>query len=167
MLFRSKFYKEGLELPNVGREGHTYLSHIVQHYQDLPEIIGFIQADGTENNVCHQENIINTINNLDTNFINPIYFGRSHTCDLNGHPDHARLNIKKYISLFDINIDDNFVVKFCSGAQFIVKKQHILFRPQAFYQYLLDLLSHSVDPIEGYIIERLWGYIFNTDIKLL
>lgn len=32
-------------LPNIGREGHTYLTHIVEHYDDLQDIIIFSQAD--------------------------------------------------------------------------------------------------------------------------
>jgi hypothetical protein len=32
-------------LPNVGREGHTYLHYIVQHYNSLPEHVVFLQGD--------------------------------------------------------------------------------------------------------------------------
>jgi len=32
-------------LPNVGRESHTYLHHIINHYDSLPEVTVFLQAD--------------------------------------------------------------------------------------------------------------------------
>ena len=31
-------------LPNIGREGHTYLHHIVNHYDDLAKITVFLQG---------------------------------------------------------------------------------------------------------------------------
>lgn len=31
-------------LPNIGREGHTYLHHIITYYNDLPEVVVFVQG---------------------------------------------------------------------------------------------------------------------------
>ena len=33
-------------LTNVGRESHTYLYHIINNYETLPEVTGFIQGEG-------------------------------------------------------------------------------------------------------------------------
>ena len=52
------------------------------------------------------------------------------------------------------------------GAQFAVHKKNILYRPIKFYSFLLKILSTETNPIEGYILERLWPYIMNTNIDL-
>ena len=35
-------------LPNIGRESHTYLYHIINNYDTLPEVTVFLQGDGEE-----------------------------------------------------------------------------------------------------------------------
>jgi hypothetical protein len=52
------------------------------------------------------------------------------------------------------------------GAQFITTKKNIVHRPIGFYKLVLDLLSTENIPIEAYILERLWPYIFDTNYKL-
>ena len=34
-----------IEMPNVGREGHTYLTHIVKNYNNLSDYTVFLQGD--------------------------------------------------------------------------------------------------------------------------
>ena len=34
-----------IEMPNVGREGHTYLTHIVKNYNNLNDYTVFLQGD--------------------------------------------------------------------------------------------------------------------------
>jgi hypothetical protein len=50
---------------------------------------------------------------------------------------------------------------FGAGAQFIVSKTRILQRPKSFYQNIVSILGTSVDPMEGYDMERFHGYIFS------
>lgn len=53
-----------LKLSNVGREGHTYLHHIIQNYDNLPELIIFLPGSANHNrkynDVCK---IMNSIKN--------------------------------------------------------------------------------------------------------
>jgi hypothetical protein len=49
---------------------------------------------------------------------------------------------------------------FGAGAQMIVSREAILRRPKEFYQHIADILSSSVDPIEGYCMERLHPLVF-------
>ena len=51
--------------------------------------------------------------------------------------------------------------KFGSGAQFIVSKTKILQRPKEFYLKIVKMLENSINPIEGYVIERFHNLIFN------
>jgi hypothetical protein len=41
-------------LPNVGREGHTYLTHMIENYEFLTERVSFLQADP----FTHSDNIL-------------------------------------------------------------------------------------------------------------
>jgi hypothetical protein len=50
---------------------------------------------------------------------------------------------------------------FGAGAQFIVSKDKILKRPREFYENIVRMLDYSVDPLEGYDIERFHKYIFS------
>lgn len=41
-----------MDLRNEGREGHTYLTHIIDHYDRLPSRITFLQADPFSHSPC-------------------------------------------------------------------------------------------------------------------
>jgi hypothetical protein len=163
IIIYNKFYDEGNLLPNIGREAHTYLYHIINNYDNLTDIVGFIQGDATENNIGHREVVTTTINNLNQETVYPIYFGRPHTCDTNGLPHHAGLPISNFLSLFDM---DTNTINFYSGAQFIVTKSIITSRPRGFYQQLLNMISEEPNSIEAYVLERIWPYIFDSTINL-
>jgi hypothetical protein len=68
--------------------------------------------------------------------------------------------------LFNIDMDINQTVNVTYGAQFACTKQAILNRPIDFYKFLLNFVSYEQCPIEGYIFERLWLYIFDTNIQI-
>jgi hypothetical protein len=48
-----------------------------------------------------------------------------------------------------------------SGAQFIVSREQILKRPREFYEKIVKLLEYDINPIEGFVIERLHCIIFS------
>jgi hypothetical protein len=50
---------ELIVLPNIGRESHTYLYHIINNYNNLPEITIFCQGDS----IFHSPDFINLIKN--------------------------------------------------------------------------------------------------------
>ena len=52
------------------------------------------------------------------------------------------------------------IVSYGCGAQFIVSKKCILKHPVSFYKTIVDMLSTENNPVEGFIIERLHGWIF-------
>jgi hypothetical protein len=80
--------------------------------------------------------------------------------NLNGCPYHAGIPLKEvYKKLFNTQ-PGNTDFKFGAGAQFIVSKKSILRRPKEFYLKIVELLQNSVNPIEGFVIERFHGLIF-------
>jgi hypothetical protein len=56
---------------------------------------------------------------------------------------------------------DNF--NFGAGAQMIVSRERIHRHPKSFYERIVTMLETSINPIEGFVIERFWGLIFDMD----
>lgn len=158
------------KIPNVGREGQTYLYHIVNNYNNLSEYTVFCQANPFD----HSPNLCNDINNLyrnealretgfygfgDISLEGPYgNFDSRHNCGL---PMFYFLDL-----FFDIKmrrIDSYYTIY---GAQFAVHKDNILVRPIEFYKFLLKIMSYEINPIEGFILERLWPYIMDKNISL-
>lgn len=147
-------------LPNVGREGHTYYKYICDHYDDLPDYVAFLQGNPFD----HSPNILDDLEKgfgkgkIDTPF--KFLSDRVLNCNLNGCKYHSGLPLKEvYQKLFGQNKED-LAFDFGAGAQFIVSKTNILRHPRSFYSSIVDMLSHHVNPIEGFVIERFHKLIF-------
>jgi hypothetical protein len=65
-----------------------------------------------------------------------------------------------YFNLFNIKSFDH-AFRFGAGAQFVVSNEVILRRPRTFYLKIVEMLEKSVNPIEGFVIERLHPLIFS------
>jgi hypothetical protein len=146
---------DNIKLPNIGRESHTYLYHIINNYNNLDEITVFLQGNPFD----HSNDLFNSIFNYNNeNFYNLCNWIVD--CDLNGCPNHCGLEIVDfYQKIFNKDVDFDKLT-FGAGAQFIVNKNSILKHPKSFYENILTLLDYSINPIEAYIIERLWHKIF-------
>lgn len=143
-----------IPLKNVGREGHTFAEHIVRNYESLAEYTCFLQGNPFD----HYPHLLTDMHNpttpfrfLSTNII---------TCNLAGCKHHNGLPLRScYNKMFGHDMSCNFI--FGAGAQMIVSRYSILQHPKEFYQNIVDMLSHSINPIEGFVIERFWGLIFD------
>ena len=67
---------------------------------------------------------------------------------------------KNYQRVFGLN-NINQECIFGAGAQFIVSKNKILKNTKEFYENIVKMLEYTIDPLEGYDIERFHKYIFN------
>jgi len=151
-------------LANVGREGHTYYRFICDRYDDLPDYLICLQANPFDHSpdVMHILGVLLTAARSDRVQL-PDFKQISQSilpCNLAGCRFAPNVPlIGPYERVFgERRIFMPFV--FGAGAQFIVSKRRILQRPRAFYQNIVDMLSYSVDPIEGHAIERFHGLIF-------
>ena len=157
----NKYDKSEIELPNVGREAHTYLYHIITRYDNLSEFTCFLQGDPFP----HEPKIIEYINNFIPDQPGPIFFGPSIVESINSFSciHHSNgLPIWYFVDLlFGINLPNRFKIHFNAGAQFIVHKDIILSRPKSFYEFLIKFVSFDIKPVESYIFERLWPFIFD------
>lgn len=157
-------------LPNVGREAHTYLTHIINNYDNLSEYVCFLQGNPFEHFRLNIDEVDNFKLNVD-------FFSMGNwnvKCDLDGAPHHAGLEIDKIIfDRFFINKPD--FLEFPAGALFIASKRAILNRSKQFYIDILnefnrtDIDNSLTGGAKGnkmpWICERIWPYIFNRDYK--
>lgn len=151
------------KLPNIGRESHTYLTYIVDNYENLTDFTIFLQANPFD----HLGNL-NKISNMTIDeFINSYEFdgnifgfGIYHQ-DCGHIPE--RENIAQKIKLLN-DIKPNCSTVFSVGAQLIVSKQIILNKPIEFWKelkYLHENINDIVDTtLFPCIIERMWFQIF-------
>jgi len=151
----------GGNTPNIGRESHTYLMYIVDNYEILPETVYFSQGriddhGFTESQFTDPKYTFAKIENGTENGRVSTYRG----CDVT--PNSENMDVKKWFSKYiDSEIDLEQPIKIFYNGIFSVKRYKILSRPKQYYQMLLDLIPHEINPEIAYFLERAWYYIFN------
>jgi protoporphyrinogen oxidase len=170
---------EQIMLPNVGRESHTYLTYIIDNYNNLPECVMFCQ--GTIKDHVDGFRI--------EDFINPDYdivYARLSILKewdpASGRLMYPRIWQEKldkgsmrpagltYVEWFDrvlgMPLSENTV--YIPGAIFSVSSKAIHKRPIKFYAGLREFVKDHPNPEEGHYLERSWLYIFALkDIRVL
>jgi hypothetical protein len=139
-----------IRLANVGREGHTYYTYICDNYDQLDDYTVFLQGHPFNHSPDIQAQL-EAESDEEFQYLTPLT--REDISD-----DDMPMTLA-YEYLFDKPIDISSV-QYGAGAQFIVSKTRILQRPRQFYERIVELLQHDVNPIEGYIVERFHGLIF-------
>jgi hypothetical protein len=220
-------------LPNVGRESHTYLHHVVERYDSLagwtvfsqagaptlgygfhkhgPEHPGghmfrgvsfhdYVLGEGPFNDSDDARFLFDAAIKVDngtlwykvnSDYANALGSKQSgvrmrRPCQIHGtvetRPEHNFSVIQNYLAhkCFHGNATrvplalQSYVrnelgghlgsrtVFFSQGARFAVSRARIRQRPRAFYQRLLDLVSESKSPCQGFFNEWLWYYIMGA-----
>lgn len=140
-------------LPNVGREAHTYLHHIIENYDDLADVSVFLQGDPH----FHCANVDELIWGIDASVEFLDLCDSILVEDGLGRPLQPGLPItKSYAELFDDRAPDYFLCH--AAACFAVTRELIHRHPVSFYQKMLDtVLKDNTGP---YWAERLWRCVF-------
>jgi hypothetical protein len=159
-----------VELPNVGREAHTYLQYVVDNYHKLPDVIFFTQG-----------RIDDHVEPLTKKFVFDTYIYIDKVCKrvsfdaiTSGFNENRLLEWKGELApascdaleFYKRYIGDGEDVPYPAfiywAGIFSVKKERILSRPLSFYKTLLALpeLQHSNCEVAHYF-ERMWFYVFN------
>ena len=173
--------KYTIKLPNVGREGHTFLYHIVENYDNLDDITVFLQGNPFEhiqvimgwqyfglpnapypkpltseqlNNMCYKiDNEIHKDTELSA-FYQVIYNVPFYT---------NSGNVNKHLSeILNDNLNNESYTSI-PGGQLIVPKKYILNRTKEVWKKALDLLSEN-EKWRGYSHEISWFYLFTNTI---
>jgi hypothetical protein len=160
---------EVVAMPNVGREAHTYLTHIIDNYNCLTNNLIFIQANPFEhvhrppigdltqwvNEWCREEITQNYENEGNPyTFRVKAYNGENLT--------QAPTCIGKW---FETYINRKYpapeTMKWYFGACFGVCRERVHLRSKVYYQRLLDQVSMHKSPEVAHYLERSWYYIFS------
>ena len=164
-----------IKLPNIGRESHTYLYHIVNNYNQLADRVLFLQGDPfTENQFIFlplkQYKIIaqtscqeiiaagcfmfdskeenNELKSLAaTKWSNVIY------------KEYDFIKFKNEFITPNASSSNIFFFYSNYGANFAVDKERILAHNINYYNKILASLD-NIAPIEGHYMERLWDTVF-------
>lgn len=167
-----------IHLPNIGRDAHTFLYHIVQNYDNLPEIVCMTQS-GLLNNKVKHERKFNQFKYMIENYNNTTFKG----IISNGMAYNENIynfTLDSYKGVTDENNDDSILTPssirpygkwleqyvnikptdvFCLSFIFAVSKERILRYPKSIYENLLHDLSHygNSPEVAHYMERALWA----------
>lgn len=172
-------------LPNVGREAHSYLTHIVRNYPHFPRHTVFLQGrpfdhlaeEGADTATLRTR--IDQAVERDTPFTGLAWFRLQ--CDGLGRPhqmfDESHRGkwtgwgrdipvASTFEALFAATAPRKYTVRGASG-NFVVRADRILTRPLSFYERALGLVLADPDDRDntGHAFERLWHLIFNGNAR--
>jgi Protein of unknown function (DUF3431) len=166
-------------LPNLGREGHTYVHHIVQKYNELPDIILFIPGSvwTNENKRSRLQKILDHIQTNGSSVIighkDPKTIDEAHNFSLDiwdgTSQENSRHNPENKIQPSSDRplrtwFEKRFAGESLNCVSFLgivaASREDIQKRPIEFYRGLLEELS-SVHPEAGHYTERTWKTIFS------
>ena len=159
-------YRQWDKLPNIGREGHTYLHHIINNYDYLANVTVFLQGGlATERSLGGAYNNISDYITLAQKnqmackayHVNEGMWGRIN--QLKEKPSLDNYSFGKFWQII-FGYPHPPTINICYRGCFAVTRRLIQQHPIAFYKNLISYVNHSSDPLEGHYLERLWVSIF-------
>ena len=163
-----------IKLKNVGRESHTYLYHIIENYNNLPDKIIFFQGKIDDHKILEieqyfgKDDYIGKFSKLKNDKLkNKIeHYGKWEKQYNDGTMKICNYTpydwLEKIIGLNLSELEDEFNVVW--GANFSINKNIILSKPKSFYENIIRHIDYHPNPEEGHFLERSWYLIFNKPI---
>ncbi|KAJ7354978.1 hypothetical protein OS493_028637 [Desmophyllum pertusum] len=159
-------------LPNVGRESHTYLYHIIKNYEKLPEITVFLQGDSSHLHGEYIKNPMEYVYNIKKNINCAVGISRLASWGRIKHLEKWRNFIRSgamRIAKFTVGrffqklfgFKHPRYVHWCPGACFATTREIIQKHPKDFYIKAISYVDNHRNPEEGHYFERLWSTIFS------
>lgn len=163
-----------INLPNVGRESHTYLYHIIHNYDVLDDITIFTQGTYNDHYEVSLDTFRDTFSNIDAyskNYIDSTCWGgykRHYNFSIKAWRGELKNKDRQYGPWFEtvFNQPFNNTTSVYKAGIFSVSKATILKRPKSFYEKLLKEVDYDNNPIEGHFMERSWLEVFCIDAHL-
>lgn len=170
------FEKHHIPLPNVGREAHTYLTHIIDNYDRLHEVTIFLQGriDDVEAYRAHQMRkyieparqfgfsashlrVVQPPHWNDIKFLEmPKYAPKIRSGALRRSINGSLL---EYAHRYFGKMPLLAVSSYCGC--FAASRAAIQQRPKEFYETLRATVDSHADPEEAHFLERLWAHMFS------
>ena len=162
-------------LPNIGREGHTYLYHIVEHYNSLPDVTIFLQGNIDDHVTMDIKEIVDLSRKTPPGEVTTFSFRELELFDLwDGIPWELYPSWKKWSSMervdaaktpaqywrqfFGKEVPES--IGFQPGAIFATRRETIQQYPLELYREMLHELflgdMAHINPETGHHLERFW-----------
>ncbi|GAB3712679.1 hypothetical protein GCM10027592_51330 [Spirosoma flavus] len=161
-------YLGGIALPNIGREAHTYLHHIVSRYDSLAEWTIFCQGKPFDHAYDFKKSLRAFVDNPET--ISQTGFRwLGHLIDTDDNQgyrlfkpwskndDGRGLDLRGFHSAL-FGTDGPATYTFVLGAQFAVQRSVLRQRSVSFYENALAV--SSTFPDAAHCFERSWDHVF-------
>lgn len=169
------------QIPNVGREYHTYLHFICTNYNNLPDIVVFIPgsvlAPHKFNKIMELFNSLNSTEKVDMLFEKERGKDLKNYLYLFTHENYSSTNvqnnqlnpesslepavIKPFGKWYENYIGEKPIPEVWYGGVGVATRERIRKNPLYFYVGLMNQLSVSSNPEVGHYMERSWFAIFS------
>ncbi len=160
-----------LEVINEGREAETYLRYITENYNDITDLVVFLQGNPFD----HFPELFRVLSeNKKADDI--VSLGNNTHCDLLGNDSYPGLPMGDFRHLIIPGYSSDDKIDFIAGAQFIVPGHLIKNKPIEWWNNVRDLYERYwfSDIPSGYgkpsghfiahVFERLWTHIFKYEL---
>jgi hypothetical protein len=177
------FYKpkgcKVVKLPNVGRESHTYLYHVINHYDTLPNLTIFLPGSADDERKKKWVNkVIKSIErdkktsfpaeekgDIKNKFYNFQLDNWESTHVLNNKANSEKTlfpsEIRPFGKWYEAHFDKNVEYSGYAGI-FAVSDTHIKQYGKEYYENLIKELEVSSNPEVGHYFERAWVAVFGV-----
>lgn len=155
-VYHKSDHPAGDDLPNVGREAHTYLWHIVERYDRLAETTVFLQGDPAD----HVRDLPGELARLSGGSRFRELGSTPVVEDAGGLPSHPGLDVRGAFRAL-LGRDPPGFLTFRAGACFAVSRDAIRSRPREFYRRALEWSVSS--PQGPWELERMWPVLFGGE----
>jgi hypothetical protein len=168
-----KEFTNVINLPNIGRESHTYLYHIITNYNYLANNTIFIQGNIKDHKLLDFKEYIQN-----TDFTGKL--SENNTIILKSNISHKGKYLKDLINgslkksnytpftfiynILGLDIKNENKVNIVWGANFSVSNKLIKNKPIEYYKNIIKYLEYNNNPEEGHFFERSWYLIFKYPI---
>ncbi len=178
-----EWIKNIIKLPNIGREAHTYLTYIIDNYENLPDYSLFVQGNPFD----HATEIMKKINDFVGGDDFYTLTDRIPTCHTSvENVDQNRYSLSHFVAIVaesakKIFLKDMHSFEYAAGAEFILSKKAIHFHTKNTYQKIMDLVIEGTKTVSErclrrrhlknckcmnlfspWVMERLWKTLFEN-----
>ncbi len=161
-------------VPNIGRESHTYLYHIINNYNCLCDVTLFTQGLVMDHGLTVSD-VIQTINHAESNgfkqchVMSDLYsnWGRMNHSGKwlselkSGHMRKASTTFGEFYNHV-IGADHPAFITIYYAAIFTVRRDVIQQKSIEYYIDIIRYVNDHVNPEEGHYFERIWFTLWST-----
>jgi hypothetical protein len=168
-------------LPNVGRESHTILYHIIQHYDQLAEVTVFLPGSSQLPNklpkaksqvtecVKHSNTVIMHYTSHPTGVHKEMYdfviddYVSTDAKNKGANPERQLLpsEIRPFGKWHEDRFPEVVSKHVCYNCIMGIHRKHIVQHPKSYYEKLIRELETHTNPEVGHYYERAWMSVFH------